>query len=342
MIKRIFLWLIILLILFLISFFLGPVVHYDQINPAPFKLEIPLDKIDHYVSEKINVDPRIKPDNEARILWQDSLKKTPFSVVYLHGFEASWAESDPIVKNFAERYGCNTYQSRISLQALNDLDALAEETPVKMIDSAKEAIAIGKLLGEKLIVISCSTGSTYSTYLAASDPAIYAQIMTSPNFDLEDQNSKMLTGPWGKQILRKMIGGNYRSWDANEEIVKYWNDKYRIEGLIALRGLLDQTMTPDIWKKNNTPYFIGYYYKDEQHKDNIISIDAISQFVELSSSDEDAKKVIAFDNAHGHVISSDLMNPNWKDVQDSIFTYVEEVLYMTPSAAPSGNPEFRH
>ena len=329
-----------LLIVFIISFFLGPTVEYEAVNPSPIKLEIPLSELDKYIEEKVNVDPRIKPDNEARILWQDSLQKTPYAVVYLHGFEASWAESDPIVKNFAERYGCNTYQSRISLQALDDLDALTEETPAKMIESAKEAIAIGKLLGDKLIVISCSTGSTYSTYLAASDPDIHAQIMTAPNFDLEDQNSKILTGPWGKQILKKMIGGNYRSWEANEEIVKYWNDKYRIEGLIALRALLDQTMTPDIWKRNTTPYFIGYYFKDEVHKDNIISLDAVAEFHAISSTADEAKKVIAFDNARGHVISSDLMNPNWKDVQDSIFTYVEEVLYIKPSLAPSENPEF--
>jgi hypothetical protein len=32
----------------------------------------------------------IKPDNEARIVWADSAKKkTPYSVVYIHGFFAS-------------------------------------------------------------------------------------------------------------------------------------------------------------------------------------------------------------------------------------------------------------
>ena len=340
MVKKLLLFLIVLMLIFLVSYILGPTVQYSQVNATPMELDIPLDQLDLYVSDVVNTDPRIKPDNEARILWQDSLQKTEYAVVYLHGFEASWAESDPIIKNFAERYNCNTYLSRISQQALNDLDALAEESPEGMIESAKQAIAIGKLLGDKLIVLSCSTGSTYSAYLAASDPEIYAQIMTAPNFDLEDPNSKILTGPWGKQILRKMIGGDYRSWEANEAIVKYWNDKYRIEGLIALRALLDQTMTPDIWKKNKTPYFIGYYYKDDIARDNIISIDAINEFNRHATTETSAKKVIAFDNAKGHVISSDLMNPNWESVQDSIFSYVEEVLYMKPAPIPSENPEF--
>ena len=40
----------------------------------------------------------VKPENEARIIWQnDSLKnKTEYAVVYLHGFSASQEEGDPV------------------------------------------------------------------------------------------------------------------------------------------------------------------------------------------------------------------------------------------------------
>ena len=40
----------------------------------------------------------LKPDNEARIVWNnDSLKnKTEYAIVYLHGFSASQAEGDPV------------------------------------------------------------------------------------------------------------------------------------------------------------------------------------------------------------------------------------------------------
>ncbi|MFM2363651.1 MAG: hypothetical protein RLZZ316_2553, partial [Bacteroidota bacterium] len=41
---------------------------------------------------------RLKPNNEARIVWNnDSLKnKTPYAIVYLHGFSASQEEGNPV------------------------------------------------------------------------------------------------------------------------------------------------------------------------------------------------------------------------------------------------------
>ena len=39
---------------------------------------------------------RLKPDNEARIVWADSSRqKTAYAIVYLHGFSASLGEGDP-------------------------------------------------------------------------------------------------------------------------------------------------------------------------------------------------------------------------------------------------------
>lgn len=329
--RKILILLLLLPVILIVSYFLGPRMAYGPVNNEPLTLDISLSEVEAYVDNQVNTSPSIKPDNESKIIWKDSLKKTPYALVYLHGFEASWAESHPIIGNFANRYECNTYLARISEQGLSDIDALARETPEGMINSAKEAIAIGKLLGEKVIVMSCSTGSTYSSYLAANDSGIYAQIMTSPNFDLEDPNSKLLTGPWGKQIFRKIMGGNYRSWVAPEEAKPYWNEKYRIEGLIALRDLLDQTMTEDIWKQNKVPVFIGYFYVNEEKKDNIISIDAIKKYENTISSDPAEVTVIPFSQGLGHVISSSYMNPHWKTVQDSIFVFAEQTLQMQPT-----------
>ena len=57
---------------------------------------------------------KLRPDNEARIVWaDDSLKqKTACSIVYLHGFSASQAEGDPIHRNVAKAFGCNLYLAR--------------------------------------------------------------------------------------------------------------------------------------------------------------------------------------------------------------------------------------
>jgi len=319
-----------LAVLLAVSYFLGPKMKYESVNNTPLNLDMPLENLDLFVSDSEAEYNDIKPDNESRIIWDDGIEKTEYALLYLHGFEASWAESDPIISNLAERYGMNVFLPRISEQGRRDIDAMLDESPKGMIDSAKEAVAIAKLLGEKLIVFSCSTGSTYSTYLAANDPEIYAQIMTSPNFDLADQNSKLLTKPWGRQMLKQIIGSDYREFTPPDDARPYWNNRYRIEGLIALRSLIDQTMTKEIWSQNKTPIYLSYFYKNEEQKDKIISIPAIKAFKYAVQTPESLLRIEPISAGYGHVFTSKYMNDQWSVAQQAIFDYLDNVLKMEP------------
>jgi len=316
----------ILLLLLILSYFLGPKAKFEKVDGSP---QAELNNIAEaivLVNKENARTSNIKPDNQSQFIWVDSLKKTEYAFLYLHGFSASHGESEPIITNLAHTYACNTYLPRLYLHGLNDVDAFAKLNPKDLVESAKKAIAIGKAIGEKLIIVSCSTGSTLATYLAAFDDDIEAMIMTSPNFDLYDQNSHLLLKPWGKQIFRQMMGGNYRQWDASPDINKYWTTKNRIEAHIAIRSLLDQTMIDDIFKKIDIPIYAGYFFVDENKMDKIISIDAIKHFEKTISTPKENIKIVPFDNARGHVISSKYMNKNWENVQFSIFDFCENVI----------------
>jgi len=331
--KRIFRILVILLIVLIIAFLLGPRVRFEKVNNTPSSLTLELDLVESYVQSKEEKIQDIKPDNQSQFIWVNESEKTDFSVLYLHGYGASHGECQPILENFANRFGCNTYLHRLELHGLNDDDAFENLSPKIMVESAKEAVAIAKNIGHKLIIISTSTGSTLATYLAANDPAIEALIMTAPNFDIHDTNSHLMLMPWGKPLLKKIIGSDYREWDTSSEAKKYWTTKNRIEGLIALRDLLNQTMTEDIFKKIKIPIFVGYYYKDAENFDKIISVDAIKKFGNSISTPAEQKTIMPFSSARGHVISSKYMNKNWEDVQNAIFKFAEDALKM--QAQPS-------
>ena len=94
---------------------------------------------------------KLKPDNEARIVWlNDSLKeKTEYAVVYLHGFSASQEEGDPVHYHFAKKFGCNLYLSAWQNMGLIQRMPWLNLTADKLWNSAKEAYAIGKQLGKK-------------------------------------------------------------------------------------------------------------------------------------------------------------------------------------------------
>lgn len=322
--KRILKILLVLIAVVILTYLLGPTTSFENVNNEPYKRSFTLEEVQSYVDNNEARVSNIKPDNHSQFIWKDSLQKTAYSVVYLHGFSASHGEAYPILENFAERYQSNTYLPRLHLHGLNDVDAFKNITPKAWLESAKEAIAIGKAIGNKLIVISCSTGSTLATYLAANDPDISALIMTSPNIDLFDSNSQLLVKPWGKQLFKQMMGGNYRQWPGNDDINKYWTTKNRIEAHVAIRNLLNQTMTDDIFKKITQPVFIGYYYKSEEKRDKVISINAIDRMGKTISTRKDQVTILPFATARGHVISSSYMNNAWEDVQNAIFDFTDK------------------
>ena len=315
------------MIVIIIIYALGPKVSYDKVNPQPLpELNISLGEIENYVAKQEEKVPNIKPDNQSQFIWKTPGQKTEYAVVYLHGYSASHGEAQPIITNFSKHFGCNTYLPRLALHGLNDEDAFENLTPQLLVESAKEAIRIAKTIGDKIIIVSTSTGCTLATYLAAYDPAVTSLIMTAPNFDLHDSNSHLLLKPWGKQIFKKMMGGNYRTWDTNDEAKKYWTTKNRIEGAIALRSLLDQTMTDETFSKIDIPVFVGYYYKNSTSFDKIISIDAIKKFGQKIKTPEDKKEIIPISTGRGHVITSRYMNPEWEAVQRKIFKFAEDKL----------------
>ena len=154
-------WLGIILLLLIVIYFLGPKPsHPNYSKELPV---IPAESIalENYIKTNESRH-KLKTDNEARILWfNDSLKqKTEYAIVYLHGFSASQEEGDPIHYEFAQKFGCNLYLSRLDAHGIDTTEPLGNFTAEGLWNSAKEAYAIGKQLGKKVILLSTSTGGT--------------------------------------------------------------------------------------------------------------------------------------------------------------------------------------
>ncbi len=324
--KNIFKLVLGLVVLLVIIFLAGPRADFEDVIADPLDGEYPIQSLESRIQSQEASIPGVKPDNESRFFWIDSLKKTEYALVYLHGFSASRMEGQPILDNLAKRYGMNAFYPRLHKHGLQDVDALSQLTPKAWMNSAREAVAVAKSIGNKLIVMATSTGAALATYLAASDPEIEALILTAPNFDIYDKNSRLLVGPWGLVLFRYMMGGNYREWPASEEARRYWTSKNRIESHIAIRDLLNQTMTKETFQAIDQPAYLSYYYRDQDNMDKVISIEAVKKFASHMSTPEEKLWIRAFDNARGHVISSSIMNPNWEDVQNSIFEFCDSVL----------------
>jgi esterase/lipase len=321
---------LILVIALSVIYMLGPAPTEPKLDPTPTSISIPIDSLDNWIARKESGFKTLKPDNEARIEWyNDSVSVTEYAIVYLHGFTASGEEGNPVHRAFAKRYGCNMYLPRLYGHGLDTTEPMIDLTPDNYLESAKEAIAVGKQIGKKVIIMCTSTGGTLGIYLAAHDPEIEALICYSPNIDIFDPNSKMLTKPWGLQIVRLVMGSDYRQYDAPEEFKKYWQTKYRIEGLISVRSLIDYTMTNETFSKVSQPIFVGGYYKDEETQDNVVSVEAMRQMMPQLGTTEAQKQMVEFP-VGAHVLANPLRNPEVEPVKLVSFQFAEEVIGLKP------------
>lgn len=273
---------------------------------------------------------KIKPDNEARIIWvNDSLKqKTEYAIVYLHGVPASQAEGDPIHRNIAREFGCNLYLSRLAEHGIDTVDALINFTADKYWESAKQALAIGKQLGNKVVLMGTSTGGTIALKLAAVYPNdVAALILMSPNIAINDPNAWLVNNPWGLQVLRLIKKSNYNTDKDNRPLNKqYWNSQIRLEAAVALEELLETTMNKETFEKVKQPVQLLYYYKDELHQDNTVKVSAMLDMYNRLGVADSLKRKQAIPNANSHVIGSYIQSHDVEGVQEEIEKFMKEIL----------------
>lgn len=307
-----------------IIFLLGPTPSYESFDGQLPQLELSLAELDSYIAEKeVNIK-NLKPDNEARIIWADSIRKTTYSIVYLHGFSASAMEGRPVHQQVARHLGANLYLARLPEHGIKDKDSFKTLTPKKWIDAAKEAIAIGNMLGERLIVMSCSTGSPLALYISSQNPdVVTAQVLYSPNIALYNNMSKLLTYPWGVQIGNQVLGGEYNTIDAD---ARYWTKTYHNNGIYAMLHLLESTMQPEILRQIDEPIMLAYYYKNEMEQDKVVSVEAMKWMMETISTPKAQQWDIPFPDADSHVIASDIASQDWQSVQAKTIAFIDEVV----------------
>jgi esterase/lipase len=322
-----------LILLSLIAlYFIGP-----QVDKPVFSQELPvirmnLTEMEDSLNQSEAYTTNLKPDNQARIVWADTLKKekTEVAIVYLHGFTASQEEGNPVHRKFAKKFGCNMYMARLNYHGRGGENQLQFMTPEGLYEDAKRAIAIGKTLGNEVIVMSTSTGGTLAIYYASQYDDLKAIINYSPNVRIKQKASYLLNKPWGFQLARFVYGGKYKIDECNDYDEKYWNCKTRLEAIIELQVLVDNTMTEEIFNKVTTPSFTGYYYKDKKDQDPTVSTKAIEWMNQNIATPENKKRLIAFPDAETHVIANGVKSKAWRQVLTETEKYAIDVLGMVP------------
>jgi len=279
-----------ILLSLIVVFIMGPAVDAPEIQKPLPTLSLSLEDLSHWVEEKNAAVPNIKEDNETKIVFADSIpKKTPYAIVYLHGFSGSAEDAAPVHEEVAKALGANLYLPRLYDHGLEGEEGLSSYTGERSLDSAREALAVGKVLGEKVILMGTSTGCTLALSLAAFHPDLAALVLYAPNIRIAHPLDFVATLPWGLQLL-------------------------------------ETAMNSSIFNRITVPVFSGYYYKNDQEQDPVVSVAAMrTMFKELGTSPEN-KQEMAFPNAGAHEIASYLVTDNYDEVKEATLSFLNRIL----------------
>jgi esterase/lipase len=317
-----------LVALLVIVYFLGPKPAAPIYNNNLIQVPAEPAALEDYISAK-EAAHKVKPDNEARIVWaNDSTRaKTPYVIVYLHGFSASQEEGNPVHRNIARQFGCNLYLARLSEHGIDTTDALMNMTATSLWESAKEAYAIGKQLGEKVILMGTSTGGTVALELASNFDDVAGLVLYSPNIAINNPSAFLTNNPWGLQIARMVIGGKENVLkDRTDTYKKYWNHQYRLEAIVELQELLETTMIPSHFNKIKCPLLTLYYFKDEKNQDPVVKVSAMKEMFEAVGTPATLKRMIPIPGAGNHVLASPIQSNDIVSVEKETALFLEQIM----------------
>ena len=236
------------LALLFILYLLGPTPKTPELKKPLPTVPTELIELEKWINDKETAIQNIRPHNQSQLVFADSIpQKTTYSVLYLHGFGAVAEEGAPFHTIVADGFGANLYLPRLYGHGLKEEEPMIGFNADDYLDSAREALAVAKKLGEKVIVLATSNGATLALTLG-DDPDIAAFGLYSPNIKIKDPRAFLLTYPWGLQLARLITGSKYHFMsDMTAEKEKYNTHYYRFEATIEIQNLLEVAMHQETW-----------------------------------------------------------------------------------------------
>lgn len=248
----------------------------------------------------------IKPNNDKRVVWAGAAgKRTPWAVVYIHGFSASRLETAPMTDLVAKALGANTFYTRLTGHG-RPSPAMGEATVQDWLADAQEALRIGQTLGDKVLVISCSTGATLATWLGANgqNAQVAGHVFVSPNFGPKDKRAEIINGPWGQQIAFALQGDKRSGRAASPAEDGAWTTSYPTRALFPMMALI-QEVRDHALGAFRTPLLVLYSERDQ----TVEPEQTKAAFARLGSPHK-RLQVVDYSEAKGqHVLAGDIRAP---------------------------------
>jgi alpha-beta hydrolase superfamily lysophospholipase len=281
----------------------------DVDTAIQFQKEMLGDNLDSYLAAEERHFPNITPGAEKRIVWAGAAGvKTAFAVVYLHGYSATSEEIRPVPDNVARALGANLFFTRFTGHGRGGA-AMGQATAGDWINDTAEALAIGKRLGDKVIVISTSTGGTLAA-IAATDPRLAPEmsgiVFVSPNFGINDPLAFLLTWPLVRVWAPWVAGPVHSFAPRNDRQAMFWTTSYPTVAAVPLGALVAYADRQD-YVSATTPALFIY-----TRADKVVRSDMTDRVVARWGGPKQVINPVMGprDDPASHVIAGDILSPD--------------------------------
>lgn len=269
-------------------------------EPSHRAIELP-NRIGAWLEAKESAVAGLREGVKKEVLWAGSPETiTELSIAYLHGFSASRREISPVVESIAKRLHANAFMTRLHGHGSTG-EMLAKASAEDWIEDAREAIAVARAIGKKVVLIGTSMGAILSLFAAFENPDLEAVVLISPIFAPKDPRAMWLLSPGG-QWLAELVNGPIRKWTPTNLLqVQGWTTEYPVMAVVPVMQLVKRAQSFPL--EQLRPKVLGFYTP----LDGTVDSDLIlKKFDEIGSS---KKQLLRFDDAQEHVLVGDAMNP---------------------------------
>lgn len=280
----------------------------SEARTAPTALPLPecLDALPAHLAATERRFSDIVPGTEKEIGFGPSgPQRAPWAVVYLHGFSASRQEMAPLPQQVAQCLRGHCFSTRLTGHGRGGA-AMVEASVDAWKTDALEALAIGRMLGERVLIIGASTGATLAVWLAQQPQARdrVAWVLLSPNFGPRDRRAEMINWPLGRVLARWLIGPAYGFEPRSADHARYWTTRFRTEALFPMMTLVHTARRQSL-EQWHSPVLMMLSPRDQ-----VIDITAArAAFARIGSGCKRLLEVHDCTDALQHVIAGRILSP---------------------------------
>ncbi len=249
--------------------------------------------------------PNLRSNIEKKIIWAEkSSQRTPLSIVFIHGFSATRVEMSPVIEKVAKALGANVFLTRLSGHG-QDGDALSNATFDDWISDTAEAINIGEVIGNEVILIGSSTGCSLIHSIIETQTKVRSIIYVSPNFGPSSYKGHFLRLPGAKWFIPLILGREHSFTPKNSEHERCWTTRYPTKALFPVK---DSVIAASLANHSKIKLPILFWFSDY---DKVVSPKATRRIIsKMGNNVEIFNPILSLkDDPSKHGVLGDILSP---------------------------------